>query len=587
MRCWPVNREKAVRHQQNLCLRVLSVTLAPPHGHIIRSLKSDVVPNQDPTTKPVDAADRTRPLSGRSLLKSTSVVGAMTMISRVLGLVRDVVFARLFGADWLMDAFNAANKIPNMLRRFFAEGAFSQAFVPVLNEVRERDGHTAVRQLNDAVAGTLGACLFVVTLIGVIAAPLLIIVFAPGFLRDEATIDLAALMLRFTFPYLLFISLTAMAAGILNTYGRFAVPAVTPVILNIVLISFAIFVSPYFDRPTFALALAVLVAGIAQLAFQLPFLYRLRLLPRPRWAWRDSQVRKIFRLMLPAIFGSSIVQINLMIDNIIASLLGESRITWLYYSDRLMEFPLGVFGIALATVVLPSLSRSFGAGDQHGFGATLDWSMRLVLLIAAPAALGLAVLAGPLMVTLFFGGAFTELDVVMTRASLWAFSGGLLAFITIKILAPGFFSRQDTRTPMRIALVALAVNLTMNLLLVWLFVRFEIMATHAALAAATTISAFVNASLLLRGLSRDGVTRWQSGWLLLALRIVVALVALAAFLLWLSPPLAWWLQATVIDRIGLLLQLVGGGVILYFAALAAMGLRPMDFKLAAVADTAE
>lgn len=525
------------------------------------------------------AANAAPRAAGGSLLRSTGIVSAMTMISRVLGLVRDMLFTRLFGADWMMDAFIIANRIPNMLRRFFAEGAFAQSFVPVLGEARAKGGDPAVRQLTDAVAGTLGLVLFVITLIGVVAAPLLVAGFAPGFLSDDKTFELTTLMLRFTFPYLMFISLTALAAGLLNTYGRFAVPALTPVILNVCLISFALFVSPLFDRPTLALALAVLVAGIAQLAFQLPFLARLKLLPRPRWGWHDSGVRKVGRLMLPAIFGSSVVQINLVIDSILASFLGEGRPAWLYFSDRLMEFPLGVFGIALATVILPSLSRSFAGGDGHGFSATLDWALRLVLLIALPATIGLAVLAGPLITTLFFGGEFDAFDVEMARASLWAFSGGLLAFILIKILAPGYFSRQDTRTPVRIGLVALAVNFVLNLTFVYALLRMEVEATHAGLAMATTLAAFVNAALLLRGLRRRGLIQWLPGWLVFIVRVVLAALAMTAFLAWFTPSLAWWLAAGVVARVTGLAGLVVGGAVLYALVLLMTGLRPRHLRL--------
>lgn len=542
-------------------------------GHRTEAISTNVDNNKNARTA----------VSGRSLLRSTGVIGAMTVLSRILGLVRDMVFTRLFGAGYAMDAFIIANRIPNMLRRFFAEGAFSQAFVPVLNEVREKGDERDVRQLTDAVAGTLGVSLFGVTLIGVIAAPLLVMAIAPGFLADDRTFDLTVLMLRFTFPYLLFISLTALAAGLLNTYGRFAVPAFTPVLLNVCLIGFALFVSPRLEEPTLALAMAVFVAGIVQLGFQLPFLKAIGQLPRPRWAWHDSNVRKISRLMLPAIFGSSVVQINLLIDNIIASFLGEGRPAWLYFSDRLVEFPLGVFGIALATAILPSLSRNFASDDDASFAATLDWALRLVVLIALPATLGLALLAGPLVVTIFYGGAFDAFDVAMVRASLWAFSGGLLAFIAIKVLSPGYFARQDTKTPVKVGLVALGVNLVCNLLFVYALIRLDIEATHAGLALATTVAAFVNAGLLLRGLRRSGRMAAMPGWVLFVLRVVLAVVAMSAFILWMSPTLAWWVEASIAERVLRLLILVAGGGALYFGVLLASGLRPVHLTLDAAA----
>ena len=518
--------------------------------------------------------------STRSLLQATSTVAAMTALSRVFGLVRDMVFARLFGANWMMDAFTIANRIPNMLRRFFAEGAFAQAFVPVLNEVKEQEGDAGVRRLTSRVSGTLGLALFGVTLVGVVAAPLLVAGFSPGFLKDPATFDLATVMLRFTFPYLLFISLTSLAASLLNTYGQFAVPAFTPVLLNVVLISFALFVSPMFTHPPLALALGVFLAGVVQLGFQLPFVMRLGVFGWPRWSWRDSEVRRVLTLMLPAIFGSSVAQINLIVDNVLASLLGERRVTWLYYSDRLMEFPLGVFGIALATVILPSLARNVTRQDTAVFSATLDWALRLVVLIALPATLGLALLAGPLVVTLFYGGAFNAFDVQMARASLWAFSGGLLAFIGVKVLVPGFFARQDMRTPVRIGLVALAVNFVLNLVFIWILMRLGSDATHAGLALATTFAAFVNAGLLFVVLRRRGFVKGLSGWPVFLCRIALATVALIGFLVWLTPALDWWLETTVANRAAWLALLVGGGAAVYAAVLAIAGLRPHHLRLA-------
>ena len=387
-------------------------------------------------------------------------------------------------------------------------------------------------------------------------------------------------MLRFTFPYLLFVSLTALAGAILNSYGRFAVPAFTPVLLNVSLIAFAILVAPRMAQPTVALAIGVFVAGIAQLAFQLPFLARLKLLPRPRFRRSHPGVRRIGALMLPAIFGSSVAQINILIDNQIASFLGEGKISWLYYSDRLMEFPLGVFGIALATVILPSLSRSFAGSDGHAFSATLDWALRLVLLIALPAAIGLFMLAGPLVVTIYFGGAFDAFDVQMARASLWAFSSGLLAFIGIKVLAPAYYARQDTRTPVKIGVVALVANLVMNLGFVFVLLRLEVAATHAALALATTLAAFLNAGLLFIGLRRRGIVRAERGWPAFALRTALACAAMTGFLLWLAPGHAWWIESAVMPRVERLAVLVVGGIVVYGLTLLAAGMRPGDLRLA-------
>jgi len=338
--------------------------------------------------------------SGSGLARKTSIVGGMTLLSRILGLLRDVVFARYFGARIVMDAFLVANRIPNMLRRFFAEGAFSAGFVPVMARYRENHDHDEAREFIDAVSGTFGAILFLVTLIGVIAAPLLVLIVAPGFVGEGGDLDLAALMLRFTFPYLLFVSLTAFAGGILNTYGRFGVPALTPVILNVVLISAAIWLSPRLDQPIMALAYAVFIAGVCQLLFQLPFLAKIHALPRPKWAPGHTGVKRAFKLMIPAIFGSSAAQINVLLGGIIASMLPVGSISYLYFSDRLMEFPLGIFSIALGTVTLPYLSRLWAKDDRTTFSQTLDWSLRLALLIAVPAAIGLFVLAEPLVAAL-------------------------------------------------------------------------------------------------------------------------------------------------------------------------------------------
>jgi O-antigen/teichoic acid export membrane protein len=362
-------------------------------------------------------------ISGLKLALKTSVVSGMTLLSRILGLVRDVVFARFFGAGLLMDAFLVAQRIPNMMRRFFAEGAFSAGFVPVMARYKEQHDHDEAREYLGAMAGTFGIVLFIVTLLGVIGAPLLVLIVAPGFVSDGGDFDLAALMLRFTFPYLFFVSLTAFAGGILNTYGRFGVPAFTPVILNVVLIIAAVWAAPLLEQPIMALAYAVLIAGLLQLIFQLPFLARIHALPRPKWRPNHNGVRRAFKLMVPAIFGSSVAQINVLLSGIIASLLPVGSISYLYYSDRLMEFPLGLFGIALATVTLPYLSRLWANGDSREFAETLEWSMRIALIIAVPAAAGLIILAAPLIITLFHGG---ECHDCACAASLCCWSGRIL-----------------------------------------------------------------------------------------------------------------------------------------------------------------
>ena len=504
----------------------------------------------------------------------TSVVSGMTFLSRILGLVRDIVFARYFGASLVMDAFLVANRIPNMLRRFFAEGAFSQGFVPVMARYREKHSHEDAREFVDSVAGTFGVILFLVTLAGVVAAPLLVAVVAPGFIGENGRFDLATLMLRFTFPYLFFVSLTAFAGGILNTYGRFAVPAFTPVILNIVLITGAIWLSPLLEEPGMALAYAVFVAGVFQLLFQVPFLMRIRALPRPRWAVRHEGVRRAGRLMLPAIFGSSVAQLNVLVGGIIASMLGVGKISLLYYSDRLMEFPLGLFGIALATVTLPYLSRQY-ANEQHDeFSATLDWSMKLVLLIAVPAAVGLVVLAEPLVATMFHGGEFGDSDVVMTALALQAFAVGLVGFSFVKILAPAYFAREDTKTPVRVGLIALAVNFVLSVSLAWYLTSIGYAGTHAGLALAISVAALLNAALLYKGLVRNGVLRHSAGWVALVLQVLVANVLMWIVIDRLERPLSWWLGAAAVDRITWLAVSIVAGAGTYFLVLMVLGLRP-------------
>ena len=515
----------------------------------------------------------------RGLLQKTSVVSAMTLVSRILGLVRDVVFARMFGASLVMDAFLVANRIPNMLRRFFAEGAFSQGFVPVMARYRERHTSEEAREFVAAIAGTLGLLLFVVTLLGVIAAPLLVVAVAPGFVGEDGRFELASLMLRFTFPYLFFVSLTALAGGVLNTHERFAVPAFTPVILNVVLIGFAVWLSPRLEEPGMALAYAVLVAGLLQLAFQLPFLKALGMLRWPRWRPGHEGVRRVGQLMLPAMFGSSVAQLNILIGGIIASMLGVGKISLLYYADRLMEFPLGLFGIALATVTLPYLSRQYASRSHEAFSATLDWSMRLVALIALPAALGLALLAEPLVATIFYGGAFAEQEVVLAALALKAFAFGLIGFSFVKILAPAYFARENTVTPVRIGLIALAVNFVLSVALAWYLTRIGHAATHAGLALAISVAALLNAVLLYRGLSRDGVIEHGSGWLALLLRMSAANVAMCAVLIILAQPLSWWLSAPLADRVLHLTMHVTAGVVTYLGSLFIVGTRPAQLGM--------
>ncbi|MFV1973302.1 MAG: murein biosynthesis integral membrane protein MurJ [Thiohalobacterales bacterium] len=507
------------------------------------------------------------------LLKNTVVVGSMTLASRVLGLVRDVVLAG-FGATAAMDAFFVAFKIPNFMRRLFAEGAFSQAFVPILSEYKEQRDHAAVQQLVNRVAGTLLGILSLVTVVGVLASPVLITLFAPGFLyRDASQFELAAQMLRMTFPYLLFVSLVAFIAGILNTWGRFAAASLAPVWLNVVLIGAALVVAPQLEQPVLALAGGVLVAGLVQLLFLLPAVQRIGLLPRPRWGVGDAGVRRIMKLMLPGIFGSSVAQINLLIDTLIASFLVTGSVTWLYYSDRLMEFPLGVFAIALSTVILPSLSRSHANASDAEFSRTLDWGLRWVLLIGIPSAVALLILASPMITTLFMYRDFTAADVDMAGLSLMAYAIGLPGFMLIKVLAPAFYARKDPRTPVRIAVVALVTNIVLNLAFVVPMVQLEIPGPHAGLALATSIAAWVNAGMLFTVLVRRSVYRPRAGWPRFFLQTGLAGGGLAGLLWWGVPDTLYWVGWNAGERALKLLQWVAMGAVVYFLGLRACGLR--------------
>ncbi|MDH5360955.1 MAG: murein biosynthesis integral membrane protein MurJ [Gammaproteobacteria bacterium] len=512
----------------------------------------------------------------RRLLKSTAVVGSMTMLSRLLGFARDIILARMFGAGIASDAFFVAFKIPNFMRRLFAEGAFSQAFVPVLSEYKSQREHAEVKQLVSDVTGTLGGFLFILTAVGVMAAPYIISVIGFGLADKPGAQPLASEMLRLTFPYLLFISLTALAGGVLNTYGRFAVPALTPVLLNLCLIGAAIWLAPLMDEPIVALAWGVFFAGLAQLLFQLPFVLRLKLLGWPRWAWQDSAIQRILKLMLPAIFASSVAQINLLFDTMLATALAAGSVSWLYYSDRLVEFPLGVFGIALATVILPSLSKNHAEKSTEEFSHTMDWALRWVFLIGTPATTGLLLLAGPMLTTLFQYGAFGPSDVEMARMSLMAYSIGLLGFILVKVLAPGYFSRQDTKTPMKIGIRAMGVNMIFNVIFVVPMMIYAIPGAHTGLAAATALSAFINAWMLYRGLRRSSVYLPGKGWLILFARVIAANGIMGLVIWFGSGSLSRWFEMSAAMRINELLLWVVLGVLSYFITLWISGVRKHD-----------
>lgn len=519
-------------------------------------------PGDKPTT---DSAPVKRHTSG--LWRSTLVFSTMTLMSRILGMVRDMVFLNLFGADRLMDAFLVAFKIPNFLRRLFAEGAFAQAFVPVLSEYRSQRGDAEVGILVDKVAGTLGFVLSLMTLLCIAGAPVVIWLFAPGFHSDPEKFTLAADMLRVTFPYLLLISLTAFAGAILNTYNRFAVPAFTPVLLNLSLIASALWLAPLFDQPVMGLAWGTLIAGAVQLAFQLPFLSQIGMLPRkPKIAWRDEGVRRVLKLMGPAMFGVSVSQINLLLDTILASFLVAGSVSWLYTAERLTELPLGLIGIGVGTVILPKLSTQFAESSHEAFTATLDWAVRVVVLVGLPSSVALAVLSEPLLATLFGHGKFNAHDVQMSARALEALSGGVLAFMLIKVFAPGYYARQDTRTPVKIGIIAMVANMVFNLMLVWQL-------KHVGLALASTLSAFLNAGLLYRGLSRAGVYRLQRSWLVPGGRFLAGNLVMAGVLWWLVPGHDFWYHAPVLERVLWLALAIVAGAGSYFATLFLLGFR--------------
>jgi putative peptidoglycan lipid II flippase len=486
--------------------------------------------------------------------------------------VRDLTLARLFGANAATDAFFVAFKIPNLFRRLFAEGAFSVAFVPVLSEYRSQRSYQDLKTFVDDMGGTLGITVLLASLIGVIAAPILVMIFAPGFWNEsEGKYELTVEMLSLTFPYLFFITMTAFAGSVLNVYQRFWVPAFTPVLLNLSLIGCAIWLSPMMDEPVVALAWGVLVAGIVQFLFQVPFLRQVRLLPRPRIAFKDPGVRRVLRLMTPALFGVSVSQLNILLDTLIASFLVSGSISWLIYSDRLMEFPVGILGVALGTVILPNLSRRHAESSPKAFSQTLDWALRLNILLGVPAAVGLLILATPMLTTLFYSDAFDRHDVEMATLSLLAYTPGLLPIMLIKILAPGFYARQDTKTPVKIGIIAMVANMVFNLLLVFPL-------AHAGLALATTLSSGLNAYLLYRALIKQGVYQPNSGWGLLWLRVIIAALAMGGLLWWGHGDVADWLQASDWGRVGWLLSVILSGMLLYFLLLALMGLRPRHFR---------
>ncbi|MGF1725945.1 murein biosynthesis integral membrane protein MurJ [Photobacterium nomapromontoriensis] len=503
----------------------------------------------------------------------------MTLVSRVLGLVRDVVVANLMGAGAAADVFFFANKIPNFLRRLFAEGAFSQAFVPVLTEYHASGDDDKTRMLIAKASGTLGVIVSVVTLLGVLGSGAVTALFGAGWFIDwlndgpaAPKFELASLLLKITFPYLWFITFVALSGAILNTLGKFAVSSFTPVFLNVAIIGCAWFVAPNLAQPEIGLAIGVFLGGLIQFLFQIPFLYKEGMLVKPQWGWHDPGVVKIRTLMIPALFGVSVSQINLLLDTFIASFLATGSISWLYYSDRLLEFPLGLFGIAIATVILPALSRKHVDQSTEQFAHTMDWGIRMVLLLGIPAMLGLMVLAKPMLMVLFMRGEFSPNDVEQASMSLLAYASGLLNFMLIKVLAPGYYARQDTKTPVRYGIIAMITNMVFNAIFAYFY-------GYVGLAMATALSALVNACLLYRGLHLAGVYQLTKETLWFVARLTLAGTAMVTALLWLLPAMAQWLQWSLALKAGWLAGLIGlgGGVYLVVALL--LGVRPRHLRV--------
>lgn len=507
-----------------------------------------------------------------NLLKALAKVGSMTFVSRILGFVRDTLIARFFGAGMLSDAFIVAFKIPNLLRRISAEGAFSQAFVPILAEYKSQRGFSETQILVNRVATWLGVILVVVTILGMLAAPWIVSLIAPGFRGDAAKMQLTIELLRITFPYIFFISLVSMAGGVLNTYNRFGIPAFTPVWLNVSMIAAVLFFADYFDEPIKALAWAVFVGGFLQLAFQIPFLKQIGLLPKFDFKRNDEGVWRILKLMGPAVLGVSVAQISLILNTIFASFLVTGSVSWLYYADRLMEFPTGVLGVALGTILLPSLSKAYASKDDSEYSQLLDWGLRLTFILAAPAAVALAVLAAPLVTSLFFYGKFTALDVAMTQQALIAYSIGLLGLILVKILAPGFYARQNIKTPVKIAVFTLVMTQLMNILFV-----FVLDLRHAGLALAIGVGACINAGLLYYHLRKSGCFHLQAGWLKFLVKLAFALMVMGTVLYYVMGDAAAWLGYSLLERLIYLTGLVLLGAVSYFATLLLVGFRPRDY----------
>ncbi|NIG62597.1 MAG: murein biosynthesis integral membrane protein MurJ [Serratia symbiotica] len=505
-----------------------------------------------------------------NLIKSLAAVSTMTMFSRLLGFARDTIVARVFGAGMATDAFFVAFKLPNLLRRIFAEGAFSQAFVPILAEYKSQQGEQATRTFIAYVSGLLTLVLALVTVLSMLAAPWVIYITAPGFVDTPDKFALTSSLLRITFPYILLISLASLVGAILNTWNRFSIPAFAPTLLNVSMIGFALFAAPYFHPPVLALAWAVVVGGVSQLGYQLPHLRKLGMLVLPRLTLRDAGVWRVMRHMGPAILGVSVSQISLIINTIFASFLVSGSVSWMYYADRMMEFPSGVLGVALGTILLPSLSKSFSSGNQDEYSQLMDWGLRLCFLLALPSAIALCILAKPLTVALFQYGKFSAFDAAMTQRALVAYSVGLMGLILVKVLAPGFYSRQDIKTPVKIAIITLIMTQVMNL-------TFISSIKHAGLALSIGLAACLNAALLYWQLRQQKIFQPQPGWAVFISKLGIAVLVMAGVLMsvmWLMP---CWDQGNMLERLLRLAVVMVAAVVAYFAVLAGLGFRMRDF----------
>ncbi|MDR5610175.1 MULTISPECIES: murein biosynthesis integral membrane protein MurJ [unclassified Arsenophonus] len=510
-----------------------------------------------------------------NLLKSLAAISSMTMFSRILGFIRDAIIARFFGAGAATDAFFVAFRLPNLLRRIFAEGAFSQAFVPILAEYKNQQGDEATRTFIAYVSSLLTLILAIVTLAGILAAPWIIYITAPGFTDTPDKFDLTVRLLRITFPYILLISLVSLAGAILNTWNRFSVPAFAPTLLNISMIISVLLLAPYCEPPIIALGWGVFAGGILQLLYQLPYLQKIGMLVLPRISFRNSGVWRVLKLMGPAIIGVSVSQISLIINTILASFLQSGSVSWMYYADRLMELPTGVLGVALGTILLPSLAKSFSTGDHKEYQRLMDWGLRLCFLLALPCAIALAILAEPLTVSLFQYGNFTAYDAVMTQRALIAYCVGLMGLIVVKVLAPGFYSRQDIKTPVKIAIITLILTQLMNL-------AFIGSLKHAGLALSIGLAACFNALMLYWQLRRQAIFSPLAGWGKFLLKLIAALIVMVAVLLLLLNFMPPWEQGNMLMRITRLLLVVFAGAMSYFAALFIFGFRLRDFSQRAI-----